>query len=1763
MRNIKKVDDIMIIRSIKELNNLAKNYKTKVNNLVLNDLRRNTLDTYEIPNDSKEAFDNIVKFYLSCAVKDSEYLDGADDVISSTFAELLKNYYEKGLSNEEIIQLLCIVAKYNQDIDEYLKENPLSIIYEAIEGKDGYYKGMKDVIFAVFNEASYKARGLYDTIMNEDDIKNLEITRKNDKYYLGNIQLKGISEYNSSKTNFTDYYVKNDSDGVPYYLYNNNKIYGLLYNEYYILTKKYVESDNTIKYIKQYLTIKVNGSSNYVILDEVKNIIGHDIDELINYIKSPSANDSEETRCGTNYYFIIQNDEVLFYETLDNEYNPKKSDFSNTGYYINKTFRDWINMNVVSYTDDEIFSKYNTSNRITRFELTQNLSSLGFDGFASYIYLLNLEGKLNDNKVSITISDSNESETPSYKYIKYDNVRKVLYEKTGENSYSKFNFTPKYTKATINYSELPANGKDDNPSLILSKISYDYSLDSTTADDRDSLFIQVSDNDYVKVGYKIKYDAEYFDYNSTNINLETKNDWYDYINRKLLNLITSFKETDNSTFISGVDLSSDDSNLSRIISSYTNKSSEILFYDPVSYSELIKSKSKIQQKITEKGQTLFNEPKNIAGIDEISNAQDNCLISGFNLMNIIFTKSDIYTLNIALESSGVNKDIRENIIKNITGNTIGSLEKDESPSYITSIGVVYKELNKLYREIEYSDSVELVMELINKAGSIKIFNDVGTQLVNGMLDAAIREYNSGSKNMINKDLMNLVGSLYINPYIARRARESDIIQYFAGPFIEYGITGTEKNEIQLFMSLYQETRDFYYRNLLNKSFTQDQYYGPYERIYIALFAIERYISSKIDNVHDIDYFDKNDIHNFLISYGLDVLDKSDVFYGADDYKKRIIKNFNSLIKSKGSSDVIGKLINILSDDEVEIDIKKYLLAETQSLSTKFGSDSINLESPDLYNNKYFITIYDDSYKDVYEYNDIEKNWDPDDDGTAEPIERPDNYSELFYKKINRFGEGILIKNSDTDIVSSVSQFPIKASIINVKNAFITDNQYRMVLDLSDDKKKSIIYYNNNELNDLSNTDTIGLRNFLYQFDNSGNIYYVNSKYKKVIVRYTNKNKSETKILFTEDCDSTSTINYVKYSLNLNTLTISYDITDILGNKKEKQIVTQINNTDTNIQVSFSDYIDTKTYCGTWTPIVEQDGSSDVKFIEISYETDNETLDIIKATETSEEYDSFVENDSYWDSDMVSKEDILDLNINTTTTKYSVFDFSKNISEAFIKSRYVLSLIDYLRDKLLTIPETGAKVANAESQADILAQENEKSILNNIYIGISGIPEFSENSLSLSDLFTLIGFMYKSLIRATMGYYGINYKDPENPVNEKFKYYGFNKSTNATFEKVFHGTQFEPFLNSVFTRKIYEKKEVKDEESEKTTITISEYANTKTIFSPYVEKDIIPNAFNQDVLFFKADGTELSFDGDSFASIFDEVGNDTSALNGRSSYSEIFKYLLAINYLSLMNEDNSLETNRIMKYPAWDYYKTKLSDNILSSSANSLYNMSDHTETIYYNIIEQLIQFPLDYLGGLKNPDEFNLLCINKNFIDMIDLLFNNFYMTDSDISSYEYIMSAAEKAMFNKEGYNPLFKYASDGLFTYDADSGVISLTANADELKEAFFKNTLSNNLLSILEDIAGVFEAEPFLQLKLELSQNTTNMINFMLAAIKMFISYTSEIHEIRTTESYMSRGEYASPNDDVVIDSKDNMIDGFYNDSKVIVKDLTKYFPENTNS
>ena len=81
MRNIKKVDDVMIIRSIKELNNLAKSYKTKVNNLILNNLEKKLPPIMDNLIDITTKLDNIL-------YKKSQETTKAIDVFNSTMRDV-------------------------------------------------------------------------------------------------------------------------------------------------------------------------------------------------------------------------------------------------------------------------------------------------------------------------------------------------------------------------------------------------------------------------------------------------------------------------------------------------------------------------------------------------------------------------------------------------------------------------------------------------------------------------------------------------------------------------------------------------------------------------------------------------------------------------------------------------------------------------------------------------------------------------------------------------------------------------------------------------------------------------------------------------------------------------------------------------------------------------------------------------------------------------------------------------------------------------------------------------------------------------------------------------------------------------------------------------------------------------------------------------------------------------------------------------------------------------------------------------------------------------------------------------------------------------------------------------------------------------------------------------------------------------------------------------------------------------------------------
>jgi hypothetical protein len=254
--------------------------------------------------------------------------------------------------------------------------------------------------------------------------------------------------------------------------------------------------------------------------------------------------------------------------------------------------------------------------------------------------------------------------------------------------------------------------------------------------------------------------------------------------------------------------------------------------------------------------------------------------------------------------------------------------------------LLYKELNPKLREHSLSDTQEYIFARMLQTSfpnrNIIFENNRGGISFSSSIDVFYRNYRENDNLFkISADFYRYK-YFYSNVYISRMSNESDIIGYYVGDSSvlskftnNYGAKDYQKKEIELFLKIYQETRNYYYRVLLNKSFIQEEQYKLYERLFISFFAIERFLNSKIENIHDPDYFNSRDIFNFLESYGLGVLndEKYNFIIGGKDYKLNIVKLFNELVKLKGSRNVINVLLRVFEIGDMEAEIKKFLIFE--------------------------------------------------------------------------------------------------------------------------------------------------------------------------------------------------------------------------------------------------------------------------------------------------------------------------------------------------------------------------------------------------------------------------------------------------------------------------------------------------------------------------------------------------------------------------------------------------------------------------------------------------------------------------------------------------------------------------------------------------------------------------------------------------------------------------------------------------------------------
>ena len=1770
------------IKTIEQLNKLAKTYKTNINELLLKSMNNiSTYDSYSMTEDSVEEFNNIVNFYLNASVKDSETLDNADNSISQAFKDLLIKYYENGLTNADIYVLLTIVAKYNKQIETHLNDNLLTSCFGLVDNysADTYFAKICSAIKSILSEAIYNGEFQIDTLdakFSEVQVENTTIpylVKKGSGIYLAKKDANGTDyAYVNSKTipvkiikylGSTTYFdIAGKTTAELNEIFSHASITDLLdlstaadYSDNHrpCGRKVIINGKETIIYNTFIGDIKIDGSS--ITYNSIKS-------GLATY-----SNNNGFTKDDLNITGDLPAGLELMFSKSELVYRTSDGEVHHTGKYLKATFNHWINGKIAerSIRQEDIGKTYN------KLDFYDKLINSSYIEFLSYAYLIDQLG-ITDKYFLKELEADKESSGKVIRYAYENNSRSALYQMNIDGTYEEFDFSSTYSRFAI----LPVNGLEAGSAAftpnILSQITYKNEVKGSTDGFNTTLYIKEATSDesekWVQYGKATNNEEIYFGTIPENIDAS--------------NLFEYMKNICNVFYNQQSELS-EDIELNKISDLSVNS-----FYDYVinqylktltvlDYKDVMISKAKILYKFSSNPASSGNT-KTMASISEIDEAQKNKLVASFNLIDITMG-ADEFALFRDIEDNYFKDDlgvIETNNDGEIIAQSIGSQVQqttttkiNEDNTYSFSIGIVYKELNPLYRDIEKSDILELMIELLHRDN--KIFTDAETdRLISSYVDNSIRNMSISNTTLLNNDIKSLLESLYCNPYTCRKARESDIIQYCAGSYINYGTNSTEMKEINHFLEIYQETREVYYRNLLNKSFTQDQYYDAYEKFMLAALSIERFISSKIDNIHDIDYFNETDIKNFLNTYGLSVLESTGAFIGKTDYQKIIIRNFNKLTRLKGSSKVINEIINVFSTGNIDININRYLIADVCDLDSSNNIDNDSAFTSNI-NRTYKIKIYDDSYKDTIDIS-----------GLIHSGSRLNTQS----VKINRFGQ---IISSDLDLTNeaytklaniiiytidnvnnnvnsndlldtSSGMFPIVRTTTILTPAGYGKTAYASSYSLD---HSEVAYY----VTDANLLTT--LNNFLYKIDQSG-LVRIQKKIVKFRINYIQNGKTVYKYINSPAYSLDSNISYSNYELKNGYLYIYYSVD---GESKNLKIninvdnVTALTVTDSELskgiicgicentaklkekkikqryKVNNANEID-----GLNTTDYELDRS--IGFIELQYTTDNETKDIINNISNIKDYKSFVESDEYWDSDVVTEKVLHETGLNLVTTKYSAFDLSTNIFENLIKTRYCTSLIDYLHDKLI--------------YTDWHNADNSVNILENILLSTTMINGYS-GSLSLHQLYTIIKLMYRVIV---MTQYKIDMKSDTAEFDENFylnkndqnisgKYFGINRNANiGNFLREIYGNT--NLVKDILGRRYAERTFLTDDlgnPTDKYGYKITD--KSVEIFNPYTNSETkIMNVFSIDSIiypeyaFTEKISSNYSAAGNKFLSQFKEVKVSSTVNKGLDSSTEVEEYLSGANYISLLNDINTASF-------AWPLYLAECDkdDKANMTIGITATNLVNALPSIYELIIRKIMQFPIDYLSGIKNPSYGSMMYIDNNFINLTDKLFSEFYQSDENSLDLSSNLSDDEAILLSNSEYSAIKNYILNDMYVVNIDGDSKKLVPAGNSKINSSNLSEVTSRLISLLNEMKSIMESEPFMQVMYQLDENTQNLTTFIITAIKLFISYTSEISEVRTTQKYETLGEYASPNDSLYMSSTTSLAEMSYYDDRVVVRKFTE--------
>lgn len=838
------------------------------------------VSNYKVDDATMDQFQNITTFVKNMVVKDSKLYDEAETQISRWFGSLLLKYVDKGLTEDEARQILNFVDLYNKKIDEM----------------------SPDIIFKL------KCWGMYSGYKK----KELE-----DGSFVFDYDTKETQDYNSSLL-----YLATLSliTLIPELVDYQNEVSAFIFKEFFLQYDKEQESSTPFFISEDSGEYEIWDDSSFS--NEEKKFLSLNYINVNENIKQLINHNRLELQKGLEFRLKFSNgkeDTYLLKRLRTAQHNAgHDGNWLDYNDYILDDFA-LIRKDAIVYLEDGLVitdididdTAYNYYGGVFKdkslFEIDTSRCFLGRR------FTLNIK-PIVDGVEEIYRYSCNENDNYFYRVGLREGGNFTSGSQHGESVYSGGEiFTLSSNKKLINDSvniELSYNNKSNMLDFITLNLFYEHIKNKESYPIDTSIFL--SSFEINNKMYSFFNDGVYLSYSTNNIIKYTLDD------DNALNEKTTQKNVLEYTY-NNFNIFNDKTKndiFNRVGSSdvYDIYCSNILKKEtlPTFANE---TGSSFSEKIENAKETLIQKEKiNISKTINVSFNKK--LIASEEEKHLINTGDPLIFFDIVLDNN----------------------------NYI----ILYKEFNREYRELLDSESIEMsvnnvtnisgdevsitfsnIIALFNASSIITRINNNPTGYIRSMPETPIliKDFNINGKLLTTQ----LFKYAYSNSYLARKATESEIIKYYIGDtYISngYGRFKYQIEEIYSFLDIYQNVRDYYYRVLLNESFINEEEYPLYEKLFISFWAIERFITNKVDNLKDIDSFDLTDIKNFLTSYGMsdlaNIIDLND-FYSSEELSKNLIKKYVELVQNKGSRKVINVLEEAFSITSGTLSIYKPML----------------------------------------------------------------------------------------------------------------------------------------------------------------------------------------------------------------------------------------------------------------------------------------------------------------------------------------------------------------------------------------------------------------------------------------------------------------------------------------------------------------------------------------------------------------------------------------------------------------------------------------------------------------------------------------------------------------------------------------------------------------------------------------------------------------------------------------------------------------------